>query len=662
MRDRSELLSNLPLEQQAIQAKCVHPTGTFVEFREEEIEQSIPDRFEQQVAKYPDRLAVMIEQGALTYHELNQAANRVARTILAQVGPGQEPVGLLFENGAHAISAIIGVLKAGKFCVPLDPAFPHDRIAAILEDSGTNLLVTNSQNLHLASDLTRGRLHLLDVGMIDADRSDANLRSRVSPDDLACIFYTSGSTGQPKGVAHTHRCLLHLTMIDTNSLHITPDDRLTLLHSLSVHSCIHHLLASLLNGAALLPFDPRLGGGEPLARWLMQEQVTMYHSVPLVFRRMATMLMGQEAFPALRTITLSGAPMTRNDVELYKRHFPATCILLHMMGTTETGWARRYFIDKTTQIAGDAVPIGYPVQGTEVMLLDEDNCAAGFGQVGEIVIKSRYLASGYWRKPELTQARFIPYVNEQDQQVYLSGDLGRMEPDGCLFHLGRKDFQVKVRGHRVEIGEVETALLAHPTLKEVAAIGRKMPSGDTELVAYVVPLGGHKTTVTELRRFLQLTLPDYMIPATFVSLASLPLTPNGKVDYGALPAPARRRPPLEAAYVTPQSVLEQRLAAVWQEVLGLEQVGVHDNFFDLGGDSLLLAQVQSQLQALFQRDIPIVDLFEHPTISAAAEYVRQTDRAQAAVSPSEEPVEKLRAGRERLQGLAQRRQRPRGGQ
>jgi non-ribosomal peptide synthetase component F len=281
MSDLADLMSDLPLEQQAIWAKCVHPTGTFVEFTQAEVEQSLPDRFEQQVAQYPDRIAVKTAHGALTYHELNQAANRVARAILARAGTGQEPVGLLFENGAQAISAIFGVLKAGKFYVPLDPSFPHGRLAAILEDAETQLLVTNSQNYGVASALTRGRLQLLNVDTTDAGVSDANLGLSVSPEDFACICYTSGSTGQPKGVVQNHRCLLHVTMIHTNSVRVTPDDRLTLLHSWSVLSCAAHLFGSLLNGAARFPFDPRLGGGEQLARWLRQEQITMYHSVPI---------------------------------------------------------------------------------------------------------------------------------------------------------------------------------------------------------------------------------------------------------------------------------------------------------------------------------------------------------------------------------------------
>ena len=275
-----------------------------------------------------------------------------------------------------------------------------------------------------------------------------------------------------------------------------------------------------------------------------------------------------------------------------------------------------------------------------------------------MAIKGRYLASGYWRRPKLTQAKFVPCANG-DQRLYFSGDLGRMEPDGCLFHLGRKDFQVKVRGYRVELGEVETALLEHPAVKAVAAVGRKMPSGDTQLVAYFVPTGGHVPTVTELRSFLQAELPDYMIPSTFVMLHALPYTPNGKLDYRALPAPEPLRPELDVAYVAPKSEIEQRIATVWQEVLGIEKVGVHDNFFDLGGHSLLLAQVHGILQNILQQEIPIVDLFEHPTINALVEYVCPTERAQASVQASEELVEHLRVGKTRLQQLSQRRPRNR---
>src|SRR5438034_1647822 len=464
MTDRPALYADLPSHQQAIRARCVHPTGAFVEFKGGAREQSIPTRFAQQVSRHRDRVAVKTGQRACTYHELNCTANRVARAILGRQGHGAEPVGLLFANGMHAITAALGTLKAGKFYVPLDPTFPHARLDAILEDAGARLLVTNTHNHCLASQLTAGRVGLLDVDTLDAPVSDddEDLPCLSSPADLACLIYTSGSTGRPKGVMHTHRSLLHWAMIHTNDLRIAPEDRLTLLHSWSVGSGLYHLWASLLNGATLLPFDVRVGAGADLARWLLQEQVTLYHSVPAVFRQMAATLTGQERLRHLSRINLSGASMIPDDIELYKRHFAAGSILLHMMGTAETGWVRRYFIDEMTENVSPSVPVGYAIPDSEVMLLDDSEVEVDGAKTGEIAVKSRYLASGYWQQAELTAAKFALAPEGGDVRIYRTGDLGRMEPDGCLFHLGRKDFQVKVRGYRVETGDIERALLEHP--------------------------------------------------------------------------------------------------------------------------------------------------------------------------------------------------------
>jgi len=656
MTDRPAGGTDLPSHQQAIRAKCVHPTGGFVEFAEGAREQSIAARFAQQVARHRDQVAVKTGQRAWTYHELNRAANRVARAILARQGHGAEPVGLLLANGMHAITAALGTLKAGKFYVPLDPTFPHARLAAILEDAGARLLVTNTHNRSLASRLTAGRVGLLDMDALDARGSDEDLSASASPADLACLIYTSGSTGRPKGVMHTHRSLLYWAMVHTNDLRITPEDRLTLLHSWSVGSGLFHLWASLLNGATLLPFDVRVDAGGHLARWLIQEQVTLYHSVPAVFRQMAAALTGHEQFPELRAIILSGAPMVPDDVELYKRHFASRSILLHMIGASETGWMRRYFIDETTKTDSSAVPVGYAVTDTEVMLLDESGVEVDGAKVGEIAVKSRYLASGYWRQAELTAAKFAQAPEGGDLRIYRTGDLGRKEPDGCLFHLGRKDFQVKVRAHRVETGEVERALLEHPGVKDVAAIGRPVTGGDTQLVAYFVSAAGQAPNVTELRRHLEDRLPDYMIPAAFVRLAAIPCTPNGKLDYAALPDPDGLRPELDAAYMAPETELERAITLAWQEVLGLGKVGVHDNFFDLGGNSLLLAQLHDRLQARLRKEFPFVEMFHHPTVDALVRYLFPSTREPAAVGPDSDYVESLRAGRNRLAQLAEHRQ------
>jgi amino acid adenylation domain-containing protein len=660
MTDRPAVAPDLPIHQQTIRDRCVHPTGGFVRFEASAVEQTIHARFEQQVARHRHRLAIKTGQQAWTYDDLNRAANRVANAILARLGPGPEPLGLLFGNGMHAIAAVLGTLKAGKFYVPLDPTFPHTRLAAIVQDAGARLLVTDTHNRIYASRLAAETAGLLDVDTLDAGVSEENPSEPVSPADLACLFYTSGSTGRPKGVMQSHRSLLHWAMIHGNDLRITPEDRLSLLHSWSVASSLHHLWTSMLNGAALLPFEVRASAGGDLARWLRQERVTIYHSIPAVFRQMAGTLTGQERFPDLRAIILSAAPMTGEDLDLYRRHFAAGAVLLHSMGTTETGWVRRCFIDGTTGTSDGAIPLGYPMADKDVMLLDECGREVERGSIGEIAVKSRYLAAGYWRQAELTAAKFAPAGDEGDQRIYRTGDLGRMAPDGCLFHLGRQDFQVKVRGQRIEIGEVERALLAHPDVQEVAAVGRPTPAGDTHLIAYFVPAAGRSPTVTELRRHLADRLPDYMIPAAFVRLAALPSTPNGKLDYAALPeADDGLRPDLAAGYVAPQTELEQAITLAWQDVLGLGQVGARDNFFDLGGDSLLLAQLQGKLQAVVRKEIPMVEMFRHPTIDALVRYLVPTIGAGAAIGPERHGVESLRAGRNRLAQLAEHRQRAR---
>jgi len=264
------------------------------------------------------------------------------------------------------------------------------------------------------------------------------------------------------------------------------------------------------------------------------------------------------------------------------------------------------------------VPVGYAVEDKEVILLDEGGCEVGVGQVGEIAVKSRYLAAGYWREPELTKARFLLDPNGGDQRIYLTGDLGRMEPDGCLFHLGRRDFQVKIRGYRVEVSEVEMALLEHAAVKEVAVASREVQSGDRRLVAYFVPTGQPAAGVRELRNFLKDRLPDYMIPSAFVMLRTLPLTPNGKVDRLALPEPEKSRPELGTPFVAPSTPVEEELSRIWAEVLSLDQVGIRDNFFDLGGHSLAAARVVSQVIKQFQLELPLQSLFQSPTVAEMA--------------------------------------------
>src|SRR5262245_14894768 len=298
----------LPPEQQAIRDKCFHPSGTFVEFPKEEIEQSIAERFEKIVAQYPDRLAVKMAGSSITYDELNKAANRIAKAIVDSRGSLSEPVVVLFEQGVSAVATILGALKAGKFYVPVNPSFPNARIASVVADSQAKLLLTNQRNLRLADESAGNTLQVIDIETIGADACNKNPGVSMSPEDFAHIVYTSGSAGQPKGVVYNHRGLLHQAQLHTNVLHICTDDRLTLLHSYSTAGAIHNILGALLNGASLFPFDFRAGGLQ-LAQLLCNEEITIYHSGPAIFRQWIDELAGGETFPALRLMRLSGMPI-----------------------------------------------------------------------------------------------------------------------------------------------------------------------------------------------------------------------------------------------------------------------------------------------------------------------------------------------------------------
>ena len=608
----------LPPEQQAIRAKCFHPSGSFVEFDKEEVEQSIPDRFEQMVRRYPERIAVKTKNYTLTYAELNRMANRVARAILARRGEGGEPIALLLEHDAPMVAAILGTLKAGKIFVPLDPSYPQAGLNYLFEDSQAALIVTDNKNLLVAEGLARSVRQLINIDELDSSLSDENIGLPLSPDTLAYILYTSGSTAQAKGVLQNHRNTLHTIMNYTNAFRVCVYDRLTLLHSCNFSVAIIDVFCALLNGAAIYPFNVRAEGMDQLANWLVHEEITIYNWNPAAFRSFVGTLTMKDELPKLRLVVLGSEPVISRDAELYKKYFSPQCILVNRLGSTETTNFRLYFIDRDAQINGTIVPVGYAVEDMEVLLLDGGGERVGFNEVGEIAVKSRDLAVGYWRNPALTRAVFLPDPMGGNQRIYLTGDLGRMRPDGCLTHVGRKDFQVKIRGYRIELGEIEAALLNLYVVKQAVVVARGNEAGDDCLTAYVVPSVNPRPTMSALRRALAKRLPDYMIPAAFVVVDSLPLLLNGKVDRRALPAPGRTRPELEVPFVSPRTPIEEALAGIWAEALGIDQVGVVDNFFDLGGHSLLAGRVISRMRDTFQVDVPIQSFLEAPTVADIA--------------------------------------------
>jgi non-ribosomal peptide synthetase component F len=431
VNEDSYLSTIVPLEQQAIRAKCVHPTGTFNPFPAAAIEQSIPVRFEQQVRMAPDRIAVKTSRRPITYDELNQTANRIAHAILTLEHRHEQPVALLLENDMVFFAAVLGAIKAGKCYVPLDVSFPQKQLAAIVDNAQPGVIVTDETNHGLAQALLQEDKQLLNLNRI-GDEPATNLDLDLSPDTLACILYTSGSTGQPKGVMHNHRNILHLTVHDTNSQKICMDDRLTLLYSSSTMGGMRGTFDALLNGATLYPFAVAEESLEALIVWLIREEITIWNVVLPLFRHCVSTFTGQEHFPALRVIRFGGEQATRRDVECFQRYFSSSCCLCIGLGTTETLAFREYWMDQTSVIPWQVVPAGYGIADMEALVLDKAGNHLGVNQIGEIAVKSHYLALGYWRQPERTQAVFQQDPTDVNKRLYLTGDLGRLQPGGLL--------------------------------------------------------------------------------------------------------------------------------------------------------------------------------------------------------------------------------------
>jgi amino acid adenylation domain-containing protein len=589
----------------------------FSQFEEPQVEHSIAARFEEQVRLYPERIAIKNDTAELTYTQLNGLANRIAHAILdAQPLQGSQ-IGLLFSQQLPTVAASFGALKAGRTYLALDPSYPRARQEFMLQDAGVGIVLTDATLLQQAHDLAAGRI-VIDVGTLESIGSGTNPGLSIAPDAFAYIIYTSGTTGQPKGVIENQRNVLHFTMNNTNMWRIGPDDRISLLVPYWFSGSATPTFAALLNGAALVALDIKKHGIARLATWLVEEDITVFHCSTSLFRQFARALSDDDVLHNVRLVFVGAEPLFSTDVDQYRRHFADHCRLANGLGASEVKTLSMFQVDKSTLIPERLVPVGYPMPGFEVLVLDENMQAVKTGSVGEIVARSRYLSPGYWGRPDLTERAFRTDSAGAGTRLYHTGDLGRLDTDGCLHHIGRKDLQVKIRGYRIELGEVTAALLELPELVEATVVMRELDAAGPRLVAYVVAHAQPAPTVTAMRSALEKSLPGYMVPAAFVVLTSLPRNANGKVDVAALPEPSRSRPELGTAYVAPRTPLEVRLAQVWSEVLCVDEPGVLDDFLALGGDSLLAVQLIARVGEVVERDLPVDELLRAPTIAEQA--------------------------------------------
>ncbi|MFL6192843.1 MAG: amino acid adenylation domain-containing protein, partial [Thermoanaerobaculia bacterium] len=601
----------------------------------------IHELFESQSDETPSLPAVVFRGRETEYREIDRQANRIAHDLIARgIGP-EDLVGICLERSPELIAGILGILKAGAAYLPLDPEYPRERLSFMLEDAGARLVVTREEQSPL---LPAGIAALrLDA---EAERLAAlpSVRPALRGDagNAACVIYTSGSTGQPKGVVLTHSNVVNLIVSFIRSYSPDVSDRLLPLTSLASASFVGEVFPILCaDGALVLPDREEILDTGKLIELIARSQVSILSTVPSLI---ATLNAMKEELPKLRLILAGGEALTAGDVDRVLE----SATLVNGYGLTETSiCSTSYQIGMADLQSGGTLPIGRPLMNHQLYILDYELNLMPVGGTGKLYIAGDGVSRGYHGKPALTADRFVPDPFEPGGRMYRTGDLASWLPDGNVLFRGRADQQVKVRGFRIELGEVETVLGAHPGVAETAVVPRQ-EAGEKRLVAYVVASpAGEPPTAGALLGWLREKLPDYMIPSAFVFLPALPLSPNGKVDARLLPAPERVRPELEAAYAAPKSELERIIAAVWQEALAVDTVGIHDNFFDLGGHSLLLARVHSRLREALAREISLVELFKNPTVSSlAAALAAQSSTAEAARRPAvSEARRPRRAGR-----------------
>ena len=598
----------------------------------------VHELFEDQAARAPEAVAVAFEGEEISYGELNRRSNRLAHR-LRSLGVGRDAlVGVCLERSIEMVTALLAVLKAGGAYVPLDPSYPAERLAFMIADAEAPVILTQAR-LEIPG-LARGsegpRVLLVDDEAALAGLPEDDPRSGASADDLAYVIYTSGSTGKPKGAMNTHGGLRNRLLWMQQALELTPDDAVLQKTPYSFDVSVWEFFWPLLVGARLVVARP--GGHRDnvyLAELIAAQRVTTAHFVPSMLRPFVDEG-GLGACPGLRRVVCSGEALS---FELAQRFFAESrAALYNLYGPTEASIDVSAWVCRPDEDRG-VVPIGRPIANTQLHVLDAWLEPVPVGVPGELYIGGAGVGRGYLKRPELTAERFLrdPFRDAPGARLYRTGDAVRWLPDGTLEYLGRLDDQVKIRGFRVELGEIEAALLQHEAVRDAVVVAREDAPGERRLVAYIVARRSPAPAVPELRELLQRTLPEHMIPAHFVELPAVPLTPSGKVDRRALPAPDRERPRLGGAFVAPRTPVEQALAAIWAQVIGLERVGVDDDFFALGGDSILAIQVISRAQRV-GLSLSIKQIFERRTVAALVMVADAAPRAPAEQGPAFGPV------------------------
>ncbi len=641
-------LDGLPPAQRAIRARCILP-GAHWHYRDTLKPLLTIDRCVERIAaESPGRLAIRTATVDLTYGELDRRANRVAQALLRTPLPDATALALLLPMGADEIVAMLGILKAGIPFVSLSPRGAPARNRSIVDRIGVSMIVTDSAHAALARDCVGDDGRLLRVDALPAAADDPPTTAAVGLDTVGRIVMTSGSSGEPKGVVHTHRSTLAGAIARNNAIHLSADDGL-----LVVTPSFTELWRPLLSGATLYLFDLVADPVAVLARWATTERITVFRSAPSVLREVIALLAGKPAsppadpgvrggagagdalIPALRVIELMGEPVAGDLVRLYQRHFGPACVMINYLGAKEVLDYRLLYIDQRTVPETDFVAAGHPLEHAEIDLVGDDGAPVRPGEPGEIRVRSPSMAAGYWRRPDLTAERFRSATAPGGRRTYLTGDRGVLLADGSLQYLGRTDSMVKILGNQVHLDAVEQRIRELDGVVDAAVLVAAGDAGQPRLVACVAVTDRTVASPLSIRRELGRSMPPYMIPTRIEMLPAMPRTPMGKIDrtrlrelfVAGMPGPETATPPAPATL--PDTAIEREVLAIWDEVLTVRPAGVDDNFFDLGGDSVSLQRVLVRIHQRCGVAIPIAAFFDGPTVKALARQVEQARRRGA---------------------------------
>ena len=583
------------------------------------IERTIHELFAEQARITPEKLAIAGGNRELTYLELETAANRYAHEVLSLSDPSTDRVALLMDDDARLVAVTLGVMKAGKATVVLNPSDPPARMRQILEDARPGLILADARHHEAALAAGASPSSVVMTGDLSQQLETGPAPDVPSgPDQIACLIYTSGSTGPAKGVIHTHRSLLF--QIERLSEHIIrPEDRVALFVSLSGLGGVAPLWTALLNGATVSHFIIAERGLTDLAQWTLEQGITALQTYPTVFRHLVRVLDG-ELCPPIRLVSVGGEPVTSTDLEATRRLFGSDCMFANVLASTEAGLLAIHWFGSRWEGDSEELPVGRPVDGIELRLLDGDGHEVAPGEVGEIAVQADNLPLGYWHDEALTASRFRAI---EGRRFFYTGDLASAGPDGLLKLHGRRDLQVKVRGNKISLRELERTITALPNVTSAAVCTTPSGRGDTSLTAFLATPPEIGLTATTVREALREVLPEREIPTAFVFLESLPATAQGKVDRARLTELALRSSgEADASSATrPADDLnetEELLAAIWARALELEHVGAEQDFFEVGGDSLAAAVIAAHVHSTFGVRLDLRAIVDHPTVAELA--------------------------------------------